>query len=64
MAYLAREMFLHDQATNIAEARRKGLAEGKHEQTLAIARKMKELQVSIDQISFATGLNTEEIEAL
>ena len=88
LAYLAREMFLHDQATNIAEARRNGLAEGRaagreegraagreegreegrekgrHEQTLAIARKMKELQVSIDQISLATGLNTEEIETL
>ena len=79
-AYLAREMFLHDQATNIAEARRKGLAEGreegreegkeegreegKREQTIAIARKMKEVHGSIDQISKATGLHTEEIEAL
>lgn len=30
-AYLAREMFLHDQASNLANARREGLAEGRRQ---------------------------------
>ena len=42
-------------------AKEKGLAEGKTEERLEIAKKMLEMGLSVEQITEATGLSEEEV---
>ena len=42
-------------------AKKKGLAEGREEKSLEIAKKMLEMGLSVEQITEATGLSEEEI---
>ena len=51
---------LHKQEEGLAEGIEKGLAKG----ILAVARRMKELGLPIEQISNATNLPTDQIEKL
>ena len=51
-------------AEGIAEGRAKGIAEGRAEANLDVARRMKEMGFSIDDISRITGLDQEEIKAV
>lgn len=46
------------------EGLQKGKAEGRQEEKHSIVLNLKKLGVSIEQISFATGLSIEEIEKL
>ena len=48
----------------LAEGHEKGLAEGLAKGVLAVARRMKELGLPIEQISNATNLPTDQIEKL
>ena len=45
-------------------AKRNGLAKGKKEEKLAVAKKLKEMNLSVEQIMQATELSREEIENL
>ena len=55
-----RAMFLMDQ-----DARgKKGFADGKKEEKIEIAKKMKQKNIPIDEIAELTGLSKEEIEKL
>ena len=55
-----RAMFLMDQ-----DAReKKGFADGKKEEKIEIAKKMKQKNIPIDEIAELTGLSKEEIENL
>ena len=47
-----------------AEGKVEGLAEGKAEEKRAIARNMKTIGLTLEQIKIATGLTENEIEAL
>ena len=42
-------------------AKEEGLAEGKEEKSLEIAKKMLEMGLSVEQITEATGLSEEEV---
>ncbi len=60
----ARQIFLHDLATDIEAAHEKGKGEGKAERDLDIARNMKAEGFDVDVISRITGLSAAEIERL
>lgn len=73
MANLSRdEMFEYEQQlkayrdrySQYSSAINKGRAEGAAEKQLAIARNMKQMQMSIADIAKATGLTEEQIESL
>ena len=51
-------------AEGLAEGRAKGLAEGELNSRKAIAKKLKEMGMSLDMIAEATGLDADTIEAL
>jgi len=51
-------------AEGLAEGKAEGLAEGKAEERLEIAKKLKTLGISFEQISKATNLTKEEIEKI
>ena len=66
---LAREKVLAEgraegRAEGIAEGRAEGRAEGEKEKAIVIARKLKEMAMSVSDIAEATGLAVEEIELL
>ncbi|WP_165793061.1 hypothetical protein [Sphingobacterium haloxyli] len=46
------------------KAREKGRAEGREERALAIALKLKNMDMAVEDIVQATGLSAEEIEKL
>lgn len=48
----------------MAEGKAKGKAEGKAEEKREIAKKLKAIGISIEQIKQATGLSSEDIEQL
>ena len=65
----------YDKITNLVEVKnmltaiadeimQKGIGKGKLEERRALAKKMKDLDYSIDEIAKITGLSTEEIERL
>ena len=56
----AHQRFLHDQATDIEEAHKKGKAE----RDVEIARNLKKMGLAVSQINQATGLTAVEIEQL
>jgi len=58
--YRARQRFLHQQATNLEEARE----EGRREQLRETARKMKAAGIEVAVIQSVTGLTPEEIGSL
>ena len=60
MAAQARSMFLHDQASQLGEARREGTEEKARED----ARRMLDKGMSFADICEVTGLTAEEVEAL
>ena len=72
IAYQQREKFLRDQANYIYTARMEGHAEGhaegieqgKHDQAIESARKLRNMGLSPEQIVEATGLTAEEISRL
>jgi predicted transposase/invertase (TIGR01784 family) len=68
LAYESRQKFLHDQASNIAEARDLGLEEGRvqgrEEEKMEIASNLHSLGFSTEQIVQATGLSVKEVEEL
>jgi predicted transposase/invertase (TIGR01784 family) len=49
---------------SVEEGRAKGLAEGRHEQALEIASKLKAKELPVPEIMELTGLSAEEINAL
>ena len=59
-----RKRFLCDKAQYIADAEKKAGAEGEARKALAIALNLKTLGFDLVTISQATGLSSEEIEAL
>lgn len=66
LAYQARSMFLHDQASLMGEERDKGREEGRQEGRLTTlkesAQRMKRMGMSEEQIAKALGLSVEEID--
>lgn len=63
-AYQMREMALIDWASGIDHARKEGEKKGEKKRELEIARNLKNINVSIEQISQATGLSSDEIAKL
>ena len=53
-----------DWRTDMAEAKREGIKEGRAETSLEIARKMKEMGETVEKIQIFTGLSTETINQL
>ena len=72
LAYEARQKFLHDQASCLADARREGLteglekgrAEGVREKALETAEKLLPSGLSIEKIAEATGLSVEDVKKI
>ena len=62
MAYQARSMFLHDQASLIGEKRDKAHEEGRSRAVRETAQRMKSMGMSDEQIAKALGLSVEEID--
>jgi predicted transposase/invertase (TIGR01784 family) len=60
----AHQRFLHDQATDIEEAREGGIAVGVDRRNIEIAQNMKNEGFDIDVISKITGLSSSEIDRL
>jgi predicted transposase/invertase (TIGR01784 family) len=56
---LAREIFLHDQASRIHEAHQKGLAEGEIKTKQAIAQAMLAKGIDVESIAEITGLSVD-----
>ena len=60
----SRAGFLRDEATQMAEARKEGKREGRKEDQLKIAKKMKDRNIPIEEIINLTELSKEEIQKL
>jgi predicted transposase/invertase (TIGR01784 family) len=63
-SYLKYEKAASDEITRINGARREGRQEGRKEEKREIARNLKGIGVSVDQIAQGTGLSVEEIATL
>ena len=48
----------------VKEGMEKGIAQGKHEEAIAIAREFKKMGIRLEDIAKGTGLSIEEIEKL
>jgi predicted transposase/invertase (TIGR01784 family) len=64
LAYEARQKFLHDQASYLADAKDAGWEEGREEGKLEVARNLLALGLPAEQVVQATGLSIEEVEDL
>jgi predicted transposase/invertase (TIGR01784 family) len=64
LAYQARSMFLHDQASLMGEEREEGREEGRSSALKESARRMKTMGMSDEQIAQALGLSVEEIDKI
>jgi predicted transposase/invertase (TIGR01784 family) len=64
LAYEARQKFLHDQASNIGDALRRGLEEGEHRKAVKIAKNLIPLGLSPEEIVQTTGLSIDEVREL
>ena len=64
LAYQARSMYLHDEASRLCDAREEGLAEGELKKARETAVKLKTMGLAQEQIANATGLSIEEVEKL
>ena len=62
--YEAREMFLHDQATRMQEAKEEGVEEGKKQERETVAKNLLSLGMDNEFVIKATGLDKPEIEKL
>jgi predicted transposase/invertase (TIGR01784 family) len=60
----AHQQYLHDYATDIGSAHRKGLAEGEAKGKAEIAVNLKQMGLSSAEIAKATNLSIAEIERL
>jgi predicted transposase/invertase (TIGR01784 family) len=61
---ISEEKYVLDTQSKLVHAKRKGRAEGRTEEKLEIARKMKEMGLPVSQIAEVTGLTVEAIEKL
>ena len=59
-----REKSIMDRKFAMAHARKVGIEKGEKNKTIEIAKKMKQINMSIDQIEEVTGLSKEEIEKM
>lgn len=64
LAYEARQKYLHDQASYLADARDAGREEGREEGKLEVAQNLLDLGLTVEQIAQATALSVGEIEEL
>ena len=60
----ARERALREQNAILEAAEEKGIEQGRYENKIEVAKKLKTMKLDINQIIEVTGLSKEEIESL